>query len=68
MGFMIVEQGYKYNRSGYPYGIPCGVVQFEGTNSYERLSDAKQKVKAILANKDWGYEEGELMIVKFEQV
>ena len=75
MGYMIVEKGFELTDTGNWKRtkdgdlIPCGVTQVRGTNTYEDLVKARRKLRSIIKNPDyWGYEEGDLFIVKFEKV
>jgi len=74
MDYMIVEKGFeligngKWRRNKDGDLIPCGITQASSTNTYESLSEAQRKLKSILKNPSWGYEERDLFIVRFEKV
>ena len=72
MEYMLIEKGHKYNKEGSIHQtrsgdwIPLGYEQIGCTNTYGNLNGAIAKRKAILNNPDWGYENGDILIAKFE--
>ena len=74
--YMLVQKGYKYNRSGFHAErkgtlslIQIGYEQVPGLNTYKTLAGAKASRKAIFARQEgWGYEEGDIQIAEIKIV